>query len=114
MKNLIVGVAAAAVLAAGALVFSSVKVSAKMPLYLDVYYGCTGPVIPAYTVDGRTVGVCANRSIYQCPSSLCDKIPQPMDPTDIDNDEIAKVDPEVCPFEPAPDRIDDPSTGKVN
>ncbi|SKC35409.1 hypothetical protein SAMN06298215_0226 [Bacteroidales bacterium WCE2008] len=114
MKNLIVGVAAAAVLAAGALLFSSVKVSARVEPYLDVYFGCTGPVIPAYAVDGRTVGVCANRSIYQCPSSLCDKIPQPMDPTDIDNGETAKLDPDICPFEPAPDRIDDPSTQKIN
>ncbi|MBO4817258.1 MAG: hypothetical protein J5498_03105 [Bacteroidales bacterium] len=78
MKNLIVGVAAAAVLAAGALVFSSVKVSAKVEPYLDVYYGCTGPVIPGY-LNGRTVGVCADRSIYQC-SAHCDKVLEPDDP----------------------------------
>lgn len=94
MKNLIVGVAAAAVLAAGALVFSSVKVSARVYLDLDYYVGCTGPMIPAYTADGRTVGVCADRSTYQCSSSHCDKIPQPRDPNDIDNGEIGKVDPE--------------------
>ena len=79
MKNLIVGVAAAAVLAAGALVFSSVKVSAKIQPDLDVYYGCTGPVIPAYTADGRTVGVCADRSIYQC-SAHCDAVLEPDEP----------------------------------
>ncbi len=80
MKNLIVGVAAAAVLAAGALVFTSVKVSARVQEpYIDVYIGCTGPVIPAYTADGRTVGVCADRSIYQC-SAHCDAVLEPDEP----------------------------------
>ncbi|MBR5956070.1 MAG: hypothetical protein IK022_05970 [Bacteroidales bacterium] len=104
MKNLIVGVAAAAVLAAGALVFSSVKVSAKVEPYLDVYYGCTGPVIPGY-LNGRTVGVCADRSIYQC-SAHCDKILEPdifEDPfTDRVPDDLidmGKVDTEKADFD---------------
>lgn len=109
MKNLIVGVAAAAVLAAGALVFTSVKVSAKIQPDLDVYDGCTGPVVPAYTVDRRMVGVCANRSIYQCFSAYCDKF---VEPTYKPDPRI--VDKERYPGDVVDAGIDDPSTGKVN
>ena len=107
MKKLIVGVAVAVVLAASALVFSSVKVSARVQdPYLDTFVGCTGPVIPGY-YNGRTVGVCADRSIYPC-SAQCDKVLEP-DPIDIE----FKGDSDVCPFEPAPDRINDPSTQRI-
>ena len=105
MKNLIVGVAAAAVLAAGALVFSSVKVSAKIQPDLDVYYGCTGPVIPGY-YNGRTVGVCADRSIYPC-SAQCDKVLEPKPFEEPFTDRV--------PDELVDAGIDDPNTwNKVN
>lgn len=103
MKNLIVGVAAAAVLAAGALVFSSVKVSARVQEpYIDVYIGCTGPVIPGY-LNGRTVGVCADRSIYQC-SAHCDKVLEPKPFEDPFTDRV--------PDELVDAGIDDPNTWK--
>ena len=105
MKNLIVGVAAAAVLAAGALVFTSVKVSARVQEpYIDVYFGCTGPVIPAYTADGRTVGVCADRSIYQC-SAHCDAV---LEPKPFEDPFTDRVPDELV------DAGKDPSTQKIN
>lgn len=104
MKNLIVGVAAAAVLAAGTLVFTSVKVSARQP-YMDVYFGCTGPVIPAYTVDGRIVGVCADRATYSC-SAHCNKI---LEPDTIDDSNTA-----ICPGDSDNSKIDDQTSKRID